>query len=450
MNLRSIATLSCTAVLLILGCHAPEHSATLSESRIAVDPLLPDQPGLNVIVISFDALRADVLGVYGSARGATPHMDAFAEQSLLFQNAYTVAPVTPTSFAAAWSGFLPSRVFLGWRFRAPETMAGLLSAAGYETKAVVNNVQLTPERDFDRGFEDYSWHRNDPDGEILRAAEGWLAKPHDAPFFLWVHFLVPHAPYRALQQAQHLYRTSATGRFAKTSGNRFQTSDPAEIARLHDLYLGAVWRADQLFGALLKALRSAGLFESSIVVLTSDHGEEFGEHGGFQHGRVYEEHLRIPLVVHHPKMTARTVSQRVRNVDLMPTILRAVGSPVTGVLDGRVIPRSGSAGSSPVVGISMTGAEKRWVSLLVGSKKAILACGPDRGLEMYDLATDPAEQRDLASADRRGSRELLATLRTLLGGSPCEVIDRAARGKAETVGLDDESIDALRSLGYLN
>lgn len=112
------------------------------------------RPGVNVIVISFDVLRPDYLGVYGHDAPTSPAIDAFAENALVFDRAYTAAPVTQTSFAAVFSGMLPTRVFHAWDCVAEKTLADYFSAAGYHTAAVVNSVQLTPERHFDKGFDE--------------------------------------------------------------------------------------------------------------------------------------------------------------------------------------------------------------------------------------------------------------------------------------------------------
>lgn len=430
-----------------LACRPSE----LPEARPSgVPPLLPEEPDLNIIVVSFDALRQDVLGAYGNTRGATPHMDRFAERSFVFREAYSVAPVTPTSFAAAFTGFVPTRVFHAWKLRAPATLASRLSRAGYHTTAFMNNVQLTPQRGFDLGFDEYRWSRNDPDEQVLQRVETWLGEAPRQPFFLWIHFLVPHAPYRAHPGAAHLYRQEASGRFAVTSGHTFETSDPEELARLQDLYLGEVWRADRLFGRLIARLEEVGLWDSSIVALTSDHGEEFAEHGGFQHGRLYEEHLRVPLVLHHPRVPERrAVEARVRNVDLLPTLLESIGHPVRQALDGRVIPEPAPAPPPPVIAISMTGDETRWASLTHGPRKLIVTCAQKPSLELYDLETDPGERQDLAESDPETVRRLLRSLRALLGSSPCEAMQQAAQGRGATVGLDPESVEALRALGYL-
>lgn len=423
--------------------------------RQPADPLnlvssLPIRDDLNVVVVSFDALRPDVLGVYGSDRGASPHIDEFANEAVVFENAYTVAPVTPTSFAAVFSGFLPTRVFHAWKFKPEVTLASRFSDAGFTTAAFVNNVQLAPERGFDHGFDAYNFRRNDPDPEQLEAVQAWLAQNSDRQFFLWVHFLNPHAPYDVNPNAGHLYREPYVGRFAETSGNTFETTDEREIARLKDLYYGEVFGADQIFGELVDSLRDLGLLRSSIVVLTSDHGEEFAEHGGFQHGRVYEEHLRIPFILRHPDSKGgRATDLRVRNVDLLPTLLHLVGHPVEDALDGTDLVSPPTARQPPVIAISMTGAHERWISVLEGHHKLILDCMPERALHYYDFRRDPGETHDVYPDHRKVATGLFRDLGAALGGPPCQVMTAAVRGKSQTVGMDEKSLEAMKALGYI-
>lgn len=430
-----------TAVAFVTGC---------ANSGGGVGPLPLDARGSSVILISFDALRPDVLGAYGGARAATPNIDEFARSAVVFENAYSVAPVTPTSFAAIHSGDLPTRSFQAWQFVAPTTLAELFRRAGYRTAAFVNNVQLTPQRGFGRGFDHYDWHRNDPDADVWRAAAEWLRDHPSRPLFLWVHLLRPHAPYRVHPESEHLYR-AAPGRFRKTTGNEFAATDAQERARIRDLYLGEVEVADRLFGGVLADLRALGLLQGSVVVLTSDHGEELGEHGGYQHGRLYEEHLRVPLIIGIAGHRSGLRLQRtVRSVDLLPTLLRMTGQRLEAGVDGLDM-FSDAPGRRPVIGVSMTGSRRqgRSISLRVGPDKLILECTPDRGRRLFDLATDPEERIDLADSRAARADELAAVLTRQLGDRPCPAIENAVAGIAPTTGLGPLDIEALRSLGYV-
>lgn len=423
-------------------------SNEVDESYPLVD--LRGRRDLNVLVISFDALRADALGAYGSERGATPHMDAFAADSIVFENAYSASPITPTSFAAFFSGMLPMKVFHRWKFDPPASLAEHLSRAGYTTAAFVNNVQLTDERSFDRGFDEYQWRKNVPDDALLDDALAWLAahsRPQ-RPVFLWIHLLRPHAPYRAHPEARHLYRDpDYDGPFNDTSGIKFFTSEPRDLARLQDLYAGEVSMADRSFGRFLEALRSTDLLRSSIVVLTADHGEEFLEHGAFQHSQLYEEHLRIPLIIHHPNLDGgRRVGADVRSIDLMPTLLGLVGHSLDEPVDGFDLSSSEAPRPTPIIA-SITTAQVL-VSIRDRHEKLIVTCHPTVGVELYNLESDPGEQIDLSRQNESTVRRLVRELHVHLDGSPCRTAN-VVRRNWEHSEVDPETLEALRALGYV-
>ena len=121
----------------------------------------------------------------------------------------------------------------------------------------------------------------------------WLGENRQEKLFAWIHFISPHSPYDYRELAAHLYDESYEGDFLKTTGGKFDTDKPQDLQRIRDLYDGEVFYADALFGRLIAGLRERGLLDSSVIVVTSDHGEEFKEHGGFQHDRLTEEHVRI-------------------------------------------------------------------------------------------------------------------------------------------------------------
>ncbi len=433
--------------IVLAGCR-PGAETTPSE----IDELqqsLPRQAGLNVIVVSFDALRADVLGLYGSPRETSPNLDAFARESVVFDRAYSVAPVTPTSFAAAFTGLLPHRVFHAWNLKYEDTLARRFAAGGYRTAAFINNVQLTTERHFDTGFDLYQMHRSGPDEKVLDSALAWLRENRQERFFAWIHFLSPHAPYDHREEASHLYDPSYEGEFERTSGNRFAPDDPREIARLKSLYEGEVFHGDALFGRLRSALEEIGLLARSVVVVTSDHGEEFYEHGGFQHDRLTEEHVRVPLLIYHPAVRSALRSQVfTSNVDLFPTLLSLAGIEVDVALDGRDLTRLRTPPEA-IAGVSMTGGKDRWLSLRKGSYKLIQTCMPERDQALYDLTADPAELRDLHPERPEVTRGLHRELEVVMGGPSCSVMQAAVAGKSPTVGLSPENIEALKALGYL-
>ena len=452
--LRAVVALFAVAWLTACGLTGPASELEKIQAK------LPTADGYNVLVVSFDALRADALGVYGAGDDVSPRLDAFAAESLVFDNAYSVAPVTPTSFAAAFTGMLPTRVFHAWKLKVEDTIAQRFKDAGYTTGAILNNVQLSAERHFDNGFEHFQMMRSRPDREVLNAAleyfNGYLEAAEDAgkaekPFFTWVHFLSPHSPYTRRPESEHLYDPDYEGDFVDTSGQPFAPEDPKDIERLWQLYLGEVYAVDRLFGELIDFLQSSGLLEKTIIVVTSDHGEEFGEHGGFQHDRLTEEHILVPIIVRHPQTADQPLRSPIlaSNVDFKPSLLRLVGLEFDAAVDGRDWRRLEEP-PAHIVGVSMTGGKQRWLSLRDGQEKLIQTCLPATEQRLFDLVQDPGEKQDVAAGNERRVRELYRDLGVILGGEPCKVMQNAVRGKDVTTGMNDEDLEALRSLGYIN
>lgn len=410
---------------------------------------LPVRAGTNVLVVTFDALRADALGAYGNTRRTSPNLDAFAAGSLVFENAYSVAPVTPTSFAAAFSGMLPSRVFRAWHFEAEKTIAEHFKERGYTTAAFLNNIQLTPERSFDRGFQVYELAPSEEDDLVLERALAWLADHRDERYFAWIHFLVPHAPYVYRDSARHLYDASYRGPFEWSSGVSFTPESPADIARVRSLYDGNVFHADQIFGWLMDGLRRLGVLDSALLIVSSDHGEELFEHGGFQHGRLTEEHVRIPLLIRHPDARAAGRTPVLfANVDLLPTVMAIAGLPPPKAIDGRNL-LAVDRQPEMLASLSMTSAVEQLASLRRGQRKLILYCAPEERRELFDLGSDPLELRNLAAREVEAVRRHERELGIVLGGPPCAVLWQAMAGADPTARLDAESVKALKALGYL-
>ncbi len=432
-------------LLALIGCQQDGHQPSELEELQAN---LPVRAGVNVIVVSFDALRADALGTYGYPRATSPEIDAFASESIVFDNAYTVAPVTPSSFAAAFTGLLPHRVFHDWDLVYTDTLARRFSEGGYRTAAFLNNTQLTAERHFDTGFDSYDYGP-DPEETVIENALGWLGKNRREKLFAWIHFISPHSPYDYRELAAHLYDESYEGEFLKTTGGKFDAEKPQDVERIRSLYDGEVFYADALFGRLIKGLREGGFLDSSVVIVTSDHGEEFKEHGGFQHDRLTEEHVRIPLIIHHPASLSPLRSGiLVSNLDLFPTLLSMAGIDFDGNLDGRDLTRI-SKEPEWIAGVSMLGARKRWLSMRRGRYKLIRMCMPEENQQLFDLVADPGEIRDLHQEMPHVTRRLYRDLGLALGGSPCAEMQAAMQGKGPTAGLSDENIEALKALGYL-
>jgi arylsulfatase len=298
-------------------------------------------PARNLIVYLVDTVRADHLGCYGYRLPTSPALDAFALEAVLFENAYAQSSWTKPAVASIFTGLRP------WRHGANQrrqrladeavTLAEILAAAGYRTAGFITNPNVGGAFGFRQGFERYHAEREEQSGEsVRRAAFDWLeARGEDArPFFLYLHTVEPHSPYRdALDRAGEFGARLADPqiglrRHLRALGDGSLRAAPETVSELVALYDAEVAAADTSFGALLDELGRRGLADETIIVFVSDHGEEFADHGGFEHSRtLYEEVLRVPLIVRAPGFAPRRVAASAQHVDLLPTLLDLVAVP---------------------------------------------------------------------------------------------------------------------------
>jgi tetratricopeptide (TPR) repeat protein len=400
-------------------------------------PLLSRDPDLSVLLITIDTLRADALGCYGRADAATPWIDRLAAEGLRFERAHAHNVVTLPSHANLLSGQYPFRHGVrdnsGFRFPAgTPTLATLLKANGWRTAAFVSAFPLDSRFGLDAGFEVYDDRLGGaetrtsflvperPGTATVDAALRWLAVHRGERTFCFVHLYEPHFPYDPPQPFASRFR-----------------GEP---------YHGEVAAADAALEPLLRPLLDAGAAGRTLVILTGDHGEALGEHGEATHGIfAYEATLRVPLILYAPRiLRPRVVSAPVRHVDVVPTVLDMVGVKPPGDLPGSSLtPLMRSAGRSQPPS-----------TLYFESLSASLNQGwaPLRGVleeqlkyvelpipELYDLAADPAETRNLAAsraADVERLRGILAGIR-----KDEQPVSRGAE--------DASARERLRALGYV-
>src|SRR6266480_6507208 len=285
----------------------------------------------NIVLITLDTTRADRMGCLGSDRGLTPNLDSLARQSSVFSRAYSQIPLTTPSHATILTGTYP-------QFHHVNYMGDLLGAAlpflpdifhrnGYRTAAFVGGLVLDPKKlaqGFERGVDTYDagFHRRGTGGdryqslerrgaEVVARALAWLSKPSAKPFFLWVHLYDPHDPYDPPEPFKSRYSTQP--------------------------YDGDVAYTDFVVGKLLAALRTRGLFDSTLIAVMADHGEAFGEHGEKHHGIfLYDETIHVPLLIKTPRQKSNEkIAVRVGLVDVAPTILQAANLPVPAAMQGQ-------------------------------------------------------------------------------------------------------------------
>jgi arylsulfatase A-like enzyme/Flp pilus assembly protein TadD len=392
------------------------------------------EPGLSVLLITVDTLRADALGAYGNGGARTPWMDALAAAGVRFEDAHAHNVVTLPSHANILSGRYATehgvRDNSGFRFpRGQPTLATLLKAGGYGTGAFVSAFPLDSRFGLAEGFDVYDDAFVDasarsaflvqerPGPQTVARAQAWLSD-RAGPSFCWVHIYEPHFPYAPPEP------------FA----SRF-SGDP---------YHGEVAAADAALGPLLEPLLAAGASGRTLVVLTSDHGESLGEHGEATHGIfAYEATLRVPLILYQPRLLrARVVSQPARHVDLLPTVLDALSLPVPEGLPGRsLLGMAAGDSASPVTSYfeALAGPLDRGWAPLHGVIREGMKFVDLPIPELYDLRTDARELRNLAASQARR----LDSMRALL--APLRAADRGIARGPET----SQTRERLAALGYV-
>ena len=398
----------------------------------------PGRP--NVLLITIDTLRWDHLGCYGSRDAATPSLDALAARGARFETAVMHAPLTAPSHASILSGVTPLRhgVRDNGAFVVPPDLGSLPRAfkrAGYETAGFVSGFPLDRRFGFAQGFDTYDDRlpRGDGAGRTAQterradattdAVLGWLGqRTPTAPWFLWVHYFDPHAPY--------------------DPPDRFRARFAAK------LYDGEIAFVDSEIGRLLDWLRERGALVHTTVLVTADHGESLGDHGEETHGVfVYDATVRVPWILAGPGIPIGVVPKTVaRGVDAMPTLMDLAGLALPPALDGRSL--------KPALGDRVISDEPAYLESLLSQRH--LGWAPVQGLrdarwkfihvpqpELYDLQNDPAETLNRAAAENDRTtamaRHLHAQLETIRTPAAARAPDRDDRDTGER----------LRALGYL-
>jgi choline-sulfatase len=377
-------------------------------------------PLRGVVVVTLDTTRADRLPPYGYGDAVMPGLERLAREGVVFDRAYTVAPLTLPAHASLFTGLLPPRHGvrenaggpLGAGFR---TLAETFAAAGYRTAAFVGSVVLDANRGLDRGFEVYDsvrGARERPAGAVADAAIRWLDTAAESPFLLWAHFYDPHLPHAA----------------------------PEPFASRHDPYVAEIASVDSQVARLVAALERHRLLDRVAVVVLADHGESLGERGERDHGVfLYESVLRIPLIVRAPGFAARRVPSPVSVVDVMPTLLDLAGlAGPAGDGVSLADAMGGGAAEREIYAESVYPARFGWAPLFaLRDARYKLIDAPQA--ELYDLRGDPFEERNLAAARPAVASAMRQRLRTLRGGAAAVPMGR----------VDPALVARLAALGYV-
>ena len=472
---RLSAALATVALTLTLGaCGNSGSGPTLApEAPPAGTPAVA--PARNLVLISIDTLRADRLGCYGYQRDTTPHIDALAAGALLFSDATAAASNTAPSHMSMFTGLRPPvhGVFnVGVRKGEKETptllspamttLAEYLHAAGFATAALTDGGYLTKEMQFDRGYDRFERRPERVDAKVDAALASLAAADRSRRQFLFVHTYEVHAPYvppvehdlftdpayaGPLREKLQTLRDSGRRIGPQLASEFLPRADqisPDDLRFLSDLYDGGVHFVDAELGRLLDVLTSPPWSDDTAVILLSDHGEAFLEHGGVSHAELHSNVTHVPLIVRAPGLPPGRRDEPVAGVDVLPTALALVGLPVPSVCDGVSLldppPRDrliASYNDNPDTGGGVT---LRRGGLQLLRNWSVMPWA------LYDVAADPGQQRPLP-ADRREA-QALAALAEKLAAEQQRLAALLGRGEAQGE-LSAETLEQLEALGYI-
>jgi arylsulfatase A-like enzyme len=460
----TVATLTLGAAV---GCDRAGDEAEDPRAPSAAAPGLP----LGAVVFLLDTVRSDHVSSYGYARTTTPAIDALAREGVLFRQVASYSTWTLPSVVALLSGDYPPLVFDD-RLRMKWSLVEAFAKAGYRTAAFTEGGYVSRRWGMDRGFQHYSEeaHTEDSTNEIegtFRDARRWLEANGDSPFFLLIHTYEAHMPYTNRDFAQGLDpgRVGPTYQleFLETvrSGEIVLTTEERDYIRA--LYDGDILSVDRHVGEFLELLEDLGLSERTVVVVTSDHGEEMGEEfetfiGGHGHS-MRDNLLLVPLVIRDPTRTfpERRIDVQVRLIDVIPTIAELLGAQLEAPISGRslvpVLEGNEKAHRAAMSGqnnrgtprISLRDGRYKYVATIESGAEsdapAALAVPPK---QLYDLQGDPGEDLNLVGDKPRLARTMANVLARWYNGLG------EPRADATSEVLDEKLMRRLQALGYLD
>jgi arylsulfatase A-like enzyme len=473
--------LSLTVVILLVSVVLPfalSPRATTGPVNVEkANPAKLNQPP-NIILILVDTLRADRLSAYGYSR-PSPGIDGLAADGVLYKNMIAQASWTKPSVATIFTGLYPSShqaVFKQDRLpEAVTTLPEVLRRHGYTTAGYSNNANVTATFNFDQGFSEFEYlapaylffaserssqlaiynlirlvyqrflnrqtlveHFYQPAPVVNQRAITWLAGHKQERFFLFLHYMEPHDPYM-------VHPMNGVG-YARVA----QPNPSAEVAPLYSaLYDGEIAYLDQHLTELFAWLKAEALYDQTMIILTSDHGEEFYEHQGWWHGTtLYEEQIHVPLIIKYPAGLAQTglVDEYLtRSLDIAPTVLDVAGIAIPAAMQGLSVIDQATVRPDQV--FSEEDFEGNILQSMRGLNWKYIQANPHnpRGLPpaaLFQLETDPHEQENLVDAEPSQVNNLRTNLETTLRRALNEAI---AKDQTE---LDETTEERLRNLGY--
>jgi arylsulfatase A-like enzyme/tetratricopeptide (TPR) repeat protein len=401
---------------------------------------------MNVIIFTIDTLRADHLECYGYVGVQTPQINQLAHEGILFEHSIVQTPLTLPSHSSIFTGTYP--IYHGIRdnggFYLDQkhiTLAEAMKVQGYTTAGFVAAFVLDSKWGLDQGFDHYYdnfdltkyktisldsvQRRGD---EVLAEVYRWLGENQHQKFFAWIHLYDPHTPYDPPEPYKSQY-----------TGKRYR------------LYDGEIAYTDQLMGEFRDFMEKEGLLEKSLIIFTSDHGESLGEHKESAHGFfIYDSDVRVPLIVRFPggKLAGSTITNQVRSIDIMPTVLNAVGGEIPETVQGESFLPLMLGGEEE--DDRLVYSETYWPRYHYGwSELKFLRKGQYKFIdapkpELYDVFDDPGEVENLVNSKATLGHEMKSELTGLIEQYSAEGIENAEPQK-----IDNDSLVKLQALGYI-
>ena len=440
------------------------HSARGSAQASRQTPTSEGSVDRNVVLYVIDTLRVDHLGVYGYERPVSPNMDRFAAGATVFENAIAQSSWTRSSMASVFTGLWPIKHDTNGRKDKLSdealTLAEVLNQAGMETTAIARNWNIFPAFGFSQGFDQFRALKRGNSIDVNESVQYWFEnRKEQKPFFLYLHTVEPHGPYRPPEEFKKKFMPADGPRFDldKHPGSQrtraMSKDEKRQVAdHLINLYDGEIAANDATFGRLLQDFESRGLMGETLIVVVSDHGEEFLEHGTWEHGKnLFAETLNVPLIIRFPEMgQGARVTPIVQHIDIMPTILDWLGLPIPSGVEGRsLIPLVESADPSSMRDsplafsyLELDGLPTQ--SVVDGEWKFIERVRGDQVIwsGLFNRVVDPGERDNLIDAYPIRARYLSMLLEARIGEGSLLTTSEAV--------IDAETESALRALGYLN
>ncbi|MBU1043966.1 MAG: sulfatase [Candidatus Omnitrophica bacterium] len=407
----------------------------------------------NIILITFDALRADHLGFQGYPKNTSPFLDALSKKSLTFTNCIAVSGTTVPAVSALFTSRFPyidgavtDQYTLGENYI---TLAEFLKGKGYNTLAIPGHYYLKTKFGFSRGFDyfDDNYIEFRTADEILaRTIELFERKNNSGKFFLWIHFREPHSPYNPPEEYIERLDLPAVPEISQKAeytiyGKKRILTDKA-VRELIARYDGNIKFADSNLRKIFDYLQKKNFFKKTIVIITADHGESLGEHNIFDHNKLYYGILHVPLIIKIPGGQGKVVNNSVSAIDIFPTILDLLGyRKYISQLQLRGKSLLEESSSSDICFSEYPG-----VYSIIKENWRLYRDFSNNTKLLFDINTDPLEAQDLSDNHRDVYQTLNDQLSGILGVKKdvtMDAIDKKAL-------LNKEDIMHLRSLGYIN